>query len=233
MTNNSEFNTGIATDGSDIDRNLHEGLEAAEGIIGRYVEPDTLAQREAINFSALVNSKAAQAGLDTTDEGDMLLLVRKIQGVLKERSVNELTRLDRVVLDLSGEPGRQSWMATDVPAVVFCAVKSSDGSLQNLADDKTSKVRALAVYFDPQLAGSRDFQHRDGTFGTKPNVYSADGYTSIVGTFTSVADAEAARDELRQAVRVVASPTTDGAMNADPIRKVGAVTKSVSALDSL
>jgi hypothetical protein len=233
MTNNSEFNTGIATDGGDIDRNLHEGLEAAEGILGRFVETDTLRQREAINFSALVASKAAQSGLDTSDEGDMLLLVRKIQGVLKERAVNELTRLDRVVLDLDGEHGRQSWMATDVPAIVFCAVKSSDSSLQSLADDKTSKVRALALYFDPKLAGTRDFQHRDGTFGTKPNIYAPDAYTSIVGTYTSVADAEAARDELRNAVNTVAGPVTDTALNADPVRNAISGTTSVKALDSL
>ena len=63
---NSEFNTGIATDAADIDRAHAERLDAAEGILGRYVETDGLQQREAVSMSALINRVVKDNRLDIT-----------------------------------------------------------------------------------------------------------------------------------------------------------------------
>jgi hypothetical protein len=206
----------VRTDGHDIDRTLASGIDAAEGVIGRYVETDTLAQRSKIDLAAIVADKAAQAGLDLTDAGDMELAVRSIQNVLKERAVNEMTRLDRVCLDLDGAHGNQAWLATDLPSIVFCAIKSADKAISKQANGTT--VRAIAVYFDPALAGLTQYTFRDGTQVQRPNQYEPSAYTSIVATFESVADAESARLELQQAVQTIARPMTDTSLDDDPIR---------------
>jgi hypothetical protein len=224
------LNAGIKTDGHDIDRNLATQLDSAEGVISKYVETDTLAQRSKIELSAIVADKAAQAGLDMSDSGDAELAVRSIQNVLKERAVNEMTRLDRVVLDLDGSYGSQTWLATDVPSIVFCAVKSADKAIARHSGG--NPVRAIAVYFDPALAGTREYTRPDGTSVQRPNQYEPSAYTSIVGTFGSVADAESARNELANAVRTVARPVTDSATEADPVREAITVKRS-AVLDTL
>jgi len=223
MQTNSEFNTGVNTDSHDIERQHEVRLNEAEGILGRYVEVDGLRQRESISMGALVKRVAVDNRLDLTDAGDAELALMSTQEVLKERSVNKLTRLDRVVLDTAGTHGRRAWMATDVPAVVFCAVKSSDKAIKSLGQHagQGGDVRAVAIYFDPTLAGEMDHQQPDGTLTVKPNQYNPDGYTSIVQTFCSVSDAKAAKAELEKAVRTIAWDPTDSAIELDEVRAAG------------
>lgn len=220
MQTNSEFNTGVNTDAHDVARQHEVRLNEAEGILGRYVETDGLSQREAISMSALVNRVATDNRLDMADEGDIELALMSTQEVLKERSVNKLTRLDRVVLDTNGEHGRRAWMATDVPAIVFCAIKSSDKAIKALGkhEGEGGDVRAVAIYFDPTLAGKMDHQQPDGTLAFKPNQYNPDGYTSIVATFTSASDAKQAKQELQRAVATIAWDPSGSALNPDDVR---------------
>ena len=233
METNSTFNTGVNTDGADIDRAHEVRLNEAEGILGRYVEVDGLRQRESISMTDLVSTVAKNNRLDLTDEGDAELALLSTQEVLKERSVNQLTRLDRVVLDTDGEHGRRAWMATDVPAVVFCAVKSSDKAIKALGKHagESGDVRAMAVYFDPIQAGEMPHTQPDGTLTVKPNQYNPDGYTSVVQTFTSISDAKAAKRELEQAVRTIAWDPTDSAMEPDDVRTAdGASPKKIMSI---
>lgn len=231
MSNSSEFDTGVHTDGHDIDRAHADQLDAAEGIIGRFVDPAGLTPNTKVDLTELVASKAAQAGLDMSDEGDRALVLSTVQETLKERCVNSLTRLDRVVLDLDGAYGRRAWMATDVPAIVFAAVTSKDSSIQRAGNG--SPVRAIAVYFEPSLVGSRPYTSKTGETVQRPDVYDASGYISIVATYGSVAEAKRDRAELMGAVTTVARPLTDSAIEDDPIRSVGVVGRDTSALDSL
>tara|TARA_R110000803_G_scaffold56935_3_gene114560 strand:- start:59 stop:751 length:693 start_codon:yes stop_codon:yes gene_type:complete len=220
----------VRTDGHDIDRTLAAGLDEAEGVLGRYVETDTLAQRSNVDMTALVSAKVQQARLDIDDAGDRELAIRSVQNVLKERAVNELTRLDRVFLDLDGSHGNQAWCAEDMTAIVFCAITSADKTISQMSSD--GPVRALAVYFDAKLAGTKPYTMRDGTTVQRPDQYNPSAYTSIVATFGSVADAELARVELAQAVQTIARPMTDSALQADPNR-ADLYIKSSTVLDSL
>ena len=223
-------NEAVRTDGHDIDRRIAPGLDEAEGIVGRYVETDTLNQREHVDMSTLVNAKIGQARLDQNDPGDRELAVRSIQNVLKERAVNEMTRLDRVILDLDGSHGNMAWLAQDVPAIAFCALTSADKTMSQMSSVGT--VRAIAVYFDPKNAGTKPYTLRDGTTVQRPDQYELSGYTSIVATFGSVADAITARKELEQAVQTIARPITDSALQADPAR-TDLYIKANPVLDSL
>lgn len=206
---------------SDVDRRQVEALDEAEGLLGRFVQPEDLTPRTCISIDDLAAEKAAQAGMDASDPDDLLLAARSIQNVLKERCVAELTRLDRVCLDLSDETGGKGYLSFDIPSIVFCAVRSGDGLIQRHAPDPTSKVRALAVYFDPTLVGRRTFTSRaTGELVAKPDVYDPNGYVAIVSTFTTVAEAEQARDELSQAVRQIQRDVSDTAGEDDPIRSL-------------
>ena len=230
MSNKIDKYDAIRTDGHDIDRTLAAGLDAAEGVLGRYVETDTLAQRSNVDMTALVSAKVKAAGMDITDPGDRELGLRAAQNVMKERCVNPMTRLDRVFLDLDGSHGKQAWAAADVQAIVFCALTSADKEISQMSSD--GPVRALAVYFDAELAGTKPYTMRDGTTVERPDQYEKTAYTSIVATFGSVADAELARIELAQAIQTIARPMTDSALQADPNR-ADLYIKSSTVLDSL
>lgn len=221
---------------SDIDRRQAEGLDEAEGFLGRFVQPCDLTPRSVISIDELASEKAVQAGLDPSDADDLLLAARSIQNVLKERCVAEITRLDRVCLDLSDETGGRGYLSLDLPSIVFCAVRSGDGLLQRHAPDPTSKVRALAVYFDPSLVRIKYFTSRaTGELVAKPDVYDPSGYVAIVQVFTTVADAESARDELSRAVRQIQQDPSNSAHEDDPIRSldVDQGRSRPKALDSL
>jgi len=226
MTTNSEFNEGVKTDAHDIDRGFAARLDEAEGVLSRFVNPEDLAPRTQIDITDLVLAKASAAGLNMDDEGDRELAISQIQAVVKERCVNALTRLDRVVLDLDGSYGSQPWLAPDVPAIVFCAVKSADGTLRNSIKGET--VRAMAVYFDPSLAGTRSVTNKTtGEVTERPNVYEPSAYVSIVGTYGSLIEAKNARHELMRAVSVIGFDPTDSALESDPVRTVGMDSKKV------
>jgi len=220
---------------SDIDRRYEESLDEAEGIVSRFIDPATYAPRQVIDLTQLATDKCLAVGLDASDQDDMLLATRSIQGVLKERSVAEITRLNRVYLDLDGEHGNKAWMSVDTPSIAFCALKSTDATIQRHAPDATSKVRALAIFFDPQLAGTRNRKDkRTGEWISVPNEYSASGYLGVVGVYHSIADAEAARDELTQAIRVIQRPASETALEDDSIRSTGIEhTAPPAGLDSL
>lgn len=226
MATNSEFNEGVKTDGHDIDRGFAARLDEAEGVLSRFVDPEFLTPRTQIDITDLVLTKAAAAGLDMSDDGDRELAVSQIQNVVKERCVNALTRLDRVVLDLDGSYGNQPWLAPDVPSIVFCAVKSADSTLRHSV--KGEKVRAMAVFFDPTLAGTRPVTNKTtGEITERPNVYEPSAYVSIVGTYGSLIEAKNARHELMKAVSVIGFDPTDTALEDDPVRTAGMDNKKV------
>ena len=220
---------------SDISRRYEEALDEAEGVLSRFIDVPTGAPRTVINMDDLAADKAVAAGLDATDADDLTLAARSIQNAVKERCVNEMTRLDRVYLDLDGKHGRKAWMSTDTPSIAFCALKSTDATIQRHAPDDTSKCRALAVYFDPQLAGTRNKKdRRTGEWISVPDQYSASGYVSVVGAYSSIADAESAREELYQALQVIATPGSGTALEDDPVRSTGIEhTAPPAELDSL
>lgn len=220
---------------SDIDRRYEEALDEAEGILSRFIDVATEAPRTVISMDDLAADKAVAAGLNPKDADDLTLAARSIQNVIKERCVNEITRLDRTYLDLTGKHGRKAWMSVDTPSIAFCALKSTDATIQRHAPDDTSKARALAVYFDPQLAGTRNKKdRRTGDWISVPDQYSASGYIAIVGVYASVADAEAAKQELYQAIEVIAQPGAGTALEDDPIRSTGIEhTAPPAELDSL
>lgn len=207
---------------SDISRRYEEALDEAEGVLSRFIDVATEAPRTVISMDELAADKAVAAGLDPKDADDLTLAARSVQNALKERAVNEITRLDRVYLDLNGEHGRKAWMSLDTPSIAFCALKSTDETIQRHAPDDTSKCRALALYFDPQLAGTRNKKDgRSGEWISVPNQYNASGYVAIVGVYASVADAESAREELHRAIQVIATPASGTASEDDAIRSTG------------
>lgn len=219
---------------SDVDRNAVEALDQAEAFLSQFVDPTDLTPRVTISIEALATEKARQAGLDPSNADDLHLAARSIQNVLKERCVAELTRLDRVCLDLSNETGGKGYLSFEHPSIVFCAVRSGDGLLQRHAPGKLP-VRALAVYFDPSLVSTMtSVSKKTGQPYSRPSQYDPNGYVAIVECFGSVAQAEAARDELTRAVAAIQRPISDTAYEDDEIRFAGEWTAAMpTALDSL
>ena len=120
---------------SDIDRRYEEALDEAEGVLSRFIDPATGAPHQSVDLDRLARRKAEQVGMDPKDADDVQLAMASIQNVLKERAVNELTRLDRVYLDLNGEHGNKAWMSTDAPSIAFAALKSTDRAIQEQKPD--------------------------------------------------------------------------------------------------
>lgn len=184
---------------TDIDRRYVEELDEAEAILSRYVAVDSMTPVHIVSLDAMARERATNhPALDHTSAHDVALVFGKIQAVLKERCVAEITRLDRVHLDLTGEHGNRAW-AADVPAIVFCNLTSQDTLFV------PGRQQALAVYFDPTMAGFVTATARNGQVYSKPNVYSPDGYVAIVGSFGSTAEANEAQAELRRAVTTIAT----------------------------
>ena len=194
-----------------------EATDAAVGVIGRYVEPDTLAPYHAVNLDRLAVEKAtAHPQLSASSSDDLALVMDAIRSQLKERAVSQLTRIGRVTLDTEGHYGPMAWTAADVPQIVFAALTSQDTGIRQLADSGDPAV--VVLYFDPEAIADdertlpvidRDtaVQQIDRTTGepmTKPNVYSADGYVAVVGFVSDLATAKRDMRELRDAVRTLA-----------------------------
>ena len=163
--------------------------------------------KEAISFDQFVAAKCvAHPRLDHTAMQDLDLMRRAMQKVLADRATDEMTRLDRVTLDTEGAYGNQPWLATDVPQVVFCALTSQDVSF---VTPSGVKAQAMALWFDPEVAGTWQPKPDRVTGEIRqpiPNKWAPEGYTEIVGLYTTVEAANEAQAELRRAVRTLATP---------------------------
>lgn len=189
---------------ADVDRRYLEELDEAEAVLARYLDPATMTPVHLVSLDSMARERAQHhPALDHTSAHDVELVYGKIQAVLKERCVAELTRIDRVHLDLAGEHGSRAW-AADVPAIVFCALTSQDSLF------RPGRQQALAIWFDPVMAGFVTATARSGQVYSKPNVYSPAGYQAIVGSFPSVEAAGEAMSDLRRAVTTIA--TTQSAL---------------------
>lgn len=194
---------------ADLDRRYVDELDAAEAVLARYCDVESLRPTHLVSLDAIVRQRAeAHPQLDHTSSHDLTLVMSRLRNTLKERAVAPMTRLDRVHLDLAGEHGTRAW-AADVPAIVFCSLTSQD-TLFN-----AGRQQALAVWFDPTCAGFVTAKARSGELYTKPNVYAPDGYVAIVGSFASIEDAVEAREELNRAVLTIS--TTSSALVDDEL----------------
>jgi hypothetical protein len=222
MVAKRDTNPNVASD-SDVDPKAVEALEQAVARLSAFVDPDGLAPNTVIDITGIAKEKAAAAGLIWEDDGDRELAVKAVQRVLKERCVHEMTRLDRVVLDLANEAGSLFWASTTHPAIVFCSLKSGDTAIRRHSPNPSHSVRAIAVYFDPNLveavpvieknSGQQRINRETGELLVKPNVYDESGYLAVVGVYGSIADAEQARNQLRRDVMTIQRPIDFTAMN--------------------
>ncbi len=200
---------------SDVDRNLIESLDDAEAVLHQYLDDD-MRPHSIVSMQAMAEARAlAHPRLNHLNPKDVVLTFKRVQGALKELCVDELTRLDRVHLDLTGELDVPAWQSTEVPAIVFCALRSTDSMYREDAQE------ALAVYFDPALVAERFSKAKSGAVYSKPDVYDARGYVTVVRSFASMEAAEDAKADLEQALRVVRAPVTDTALAEDDVRSVG------------
>lgn len=222
-----------AASNADIDRRFEEALDEAEGILSRFADPETHTPNPAVSMDGLFIEKARRAGLNPGDDGDLQLATRSVRKVIKERVAgSELTRLGRVHLDMKGEH-RGPGFLSPFNSIAFGALTSGDQMIRDVVGEN---VRAIAVYFDTSLAGSKHRKDKyTGEWVTHPNEYSPEGYIHIVGIYGSMTEAEEAREELYQAIRTIQKDGTDSAMEHDPIRSTGIehTTPPPSELDSL
>jgi len=210
----SPINTAKA---SDVDRNQVEELDQAEAVLAHYLSLDDR-MRPHVKFDlekVAFERTQAHPRLDVKEPSDVELVMSKLRGALKELCVNDLTRLDRVVLDLDGNGDCPPWQSSVLPAIAFAALRSTDSMFV------AKQCEAIAVYFDPALVGVRNSQTREGVWYSKPDVYDSEGYVAVCRKFKSKARANEARQELEQACAAIRRPTGDTALEEDPIRMAG------------
>lgn len=202
---------------SDVSGRQVEELDEAEAVLGHYLSlDDNMRPHVHVDLGSMATERAmAHPRLDHTNSSDLGLVMRKLQGALKELCVGELTRLERVHLDLTGDLEVPAWQSQDVPAIAFAALRSTDTLFI------AGRQEAIAVYFDPQFVGMRRSQTKAGEWYAKPDIYNPEGYLAVCRSFKSVERALAAHAELNQACAAIRKPTSDTALEADGIRTAG------------
>lgn len=193
----------------DLDRNASDTLDAAETVLEQFCSPETLSPRFAVDPDQII---ARYSEANRVPTGQALALY---QSGLKSLCTGERTRFDngRVSLDLDGLAEGRTWSVpgpvtasdekgndfTDyeyvVPQIVFCAL-SLDSTMF-----VAGECEAIAVHYLPSTKVVTKIRQRDGVPYQVSDDYAEAGYLGVAATFSSVAEAKDARDELVEAVR--------------------------------
>lgn len=199
---------------SDVDKSVIETLDEVEAVLAHYVllEND-MKPIEHVSLMAMAVERAKDHPLYShANDDDVVTMYERLQGAMKELSVNEMTRLDRVHLDLTGDGDVPAWQSTSIPSIAFARLRSTDSLYQE------GRQVAIAVYFDPALVGTRHVEGKTGWY-SKPDVYDPLGYTAVVRSFATVDHARRAKADLERALQTLRTlKVTDTALEDDPIR---------------
>lgn len=196
-----------------------EAKDQATGILEQFVDAETLAPKflrtvEDVGL-ALLNADPRK----TVNSLNLANKTRSAQRACAQRANDEDTKMDfgYVGLDIDGLADRP-WLSVTAPAIVFCGLSGDDTVIPRLAEAVCGfKPHAMALYFDPEVAGTRDrkdqagnlVRNHKGEVIQRPNEYNPMGYLGFVGFYPTFEDAARARDELVEAVRIIAAPPAD------------------------
>jgi len=215
---NSRY-TAVHADAHDVDRHFDVKLEHAAGVLGQYLTDvsDVHTPIHVIDLAPLIVGRMEQYRI--TQE----VASEHISGLMKARVTNESTGIGLiekqskagrtyyapglVYLDLDDAYSR-SFGLPDVPAIGFGSLLTTDRFYE------PGSCEAVAVYFEPEFT-----EQRRGMWDGAPTSFASEwdpnGYQAIVRTFASRSAAKAARRELIEAVKTIATPLTDTAVEPD------------------